>query len=199
MNALLRLCPAVSVEDLLRADEVTAFESFGRGALRTLDGSVPVCVDHQKENEIGRVLDLFVHPDAGGGDWWWARAELDSTPEWLRTDLGVSVSYGLLRRQAMPGGWDRIHDALLTEVSILTPGKEPAHPRARVYWVGELAGSDSGSGEVIYGDGTRARRYFETPLTVRDAPHSSWPVGEIVEHIAGGLVRTASGQVIGAH
>jgi hypothetical protein len=61
------------------------------------------------------------------------------------------------------GDWKVLEDAVLTEVSILSPSRTPADALARV----ELPCKPETSPVAIPGNGQRLIRYFQTPITVR--------------------------------
>ena len=61
------------------------------------------------------------------------------------------------------GGWELIRTATLNEVSLLSPGVEPAFPRSRVTWIGEPESSAAvptfdAAGEVNLGGQQIVRR-----------------------------------------
>ncbi len=96
---------------------------------------VPVIVDHDDDDVIGRVLEFYDADDAAGGRWRWARCEITSPPAWLRMNGGVSFGYASLQKQDM-GAWSRVLRAPILELSLLSPSRQPAEPRARVAWIG---------------------------------------------------------------
>lgn len=199
-TACIAFAPVFTVkrfEDPAWKPERILYES---GALRFLPSreSVPLVVDHDDSQEIGVVhalytLDFYDEP------WICAKATIRDKPSWLKRDTPASFGFKpLYTRDVNIRGLraDVVGGAIVEEVSVLSPTAKPAEPLARVVYCHEE--EPASSPEVIWGDGRPARRYFETPITVRGAHlHSSWPVGEVVEHLSGGLVRTASGQVLG--
>ncbi len=67
-------------------------------------------------------------------------------------------------------GTTMLRNALIMEISILSPSTKPAEPLARVALVRESASTDrlAVGDTVIYGQpGQRLVRYFETPIRVR--------------------------------
>jgi hypothetical protein len=89
---------------------------------------------------------------------------LNDPPAWLRTGSGVSISRSAYSRRDPGAGWGLIRKALLSEVSILSPGVEPAFPGAQVVWIGDPQPPASktdrtAADEILYGDGTTITRY----------------------------------------
>jgi hypothetical protein len=147
-------------------------------ALRFLPGksSAPLIVDHDDNLEIGTVTDLW-RLDWIDGPWIAATATLHEPPEsWLKR--GTRVSFGSKpygRRAATftsPEG-QVVTDSFIEEVSVLL-AMTPAEPLAEVILVkredslaAARASNRSAAGEVIYGDGSVIRRYFENvPIRV---------------------------------
>jgi hypothetical protein len=170
-RAILRFTPVYDPA-MLHDPKLARALMVQRGALETIghDQRIPVVVDHNEANMVGRVRELFIAPDVAGGvtqDWYMASCELDSPPGWLKRNGGVSWSYKTLRAQDVRGS-TRLLRALISELSILTPATEPAEPRARVVWVGKADSSAAGrptserfaAGEVILHDpGVRVIRH----------------------------------------
>jgi hypothetical protein len=134
-------------------------------SLRMLGEEAPVFVDHE-DRQIGVVRDVFRMDDTPlRASWWTARVEIDDAPEWLSTNTPASVGFAALHRGTPINGWDDlVRSALVTEVSVLSPGVRPAEPLAKVVFLREHATEPEG--EVFYG-GPRLTRYFETTITVR--------------------------------
>ena len=105
---------------------------------RIQDGKpVPVRVDHVKDGtaDIGRVTALSEATDLDGR-WVIAHCDVDEPPGWLRRDTPASMSWcNLGTREPMPGGWTRHIAGMVTEVTLLSPGKQPAEPGARVWHI----------------------------------------------------------------
>ena len=152
------------------------FIYFQRGALRLMPGSLetPVVIDHDTSRRVGFVRQLFEHPEVHDV-WLSALVTITDPPAWLKRGTPASISYHDFQRQAI-GDSERILRGLIPEVSILSPGRRPAEPGARVATFHRTESSPSparvtsdrpGVGEVFYGDGTLIRRYFNTPITVR--------------------------------
>ena len=206
VSVILRCCPILTKEHLLDLGAVRHHEVFRTGSLTPVrqgvdtDGvdqfkPIPICVNHQKNRVIGVVTHL--REDDGittSGPWLYAHARIDTPPEWLSKDTSVSISYKDVRRRApLPGQeWSIVDQAWLTEISLLSPSRPPAHPAARVTWIGEPeprrspaagrgpsdpspAAGGAEEGEVIYGGG-RIVRTFATSITTRG------PRGEVVRH-----------------
>ena len=119
------------------------FELYAAGALRPHPAwnlsDIPIRVDHIKDAPpIGWVTALRTDDCWTGGMWQWIHAEINDPPAWLRKGTPVSISRAAYDTSTHTGGnWPLIRKALLTEVSILSPGHKPAHPRAQVEWIGE--------------------------------------------------------------
>jgi hypothetical protein len=159
---ILRAAPIATFEELSQPESVRHHEMYERGSLKPRPGldllDVPTRVDHIKDDTpIGRVTAMYSDDDPAGGTWLWLHAKLSDPPAWLRKGCGVSISRSAFHTRDM-GGWDLVCGGILNEVSILSPGVEPAFARARVTWIGRpespAAGADRPvAGEVIYGDG----------------------------------------------
>ena len=101
---------------------------------RIQDGKpVPVRVDHVKvgSKDIGRVTALSEVNDLDGR-WVIAHCDVDKPPGWLHRDTPASMRCNLGPREPMPVGWTRHISGMVTEVSLLSPGKQPAEPGAKV-------------------------------------------------------------------
>lgn len=102
--------------------------------LRPTATPVPVRVDHIKTRDIGRVTVLSEVTDYLEGRWVIAHCDVDEPPVWLRRDTPASMSWcNLGPRVPMPGGWTRHISGMATEVSLLSPGMQPAEPGAKVW------------------------------------------------------------------
>jgi hypothetical protein len=95
--------------------------------------------DDHDEGSIGTVLELY-HEDErmfGGSKWLVARCRIDNPPSWLRRGTPASINSSPLFSREM-GGFELFRDALLNEVSILSPGTRPAEPHAQVLFLREV-------------------------------------------------------------
>jgi hypothetical protein len=142
-------------------------------ALRMLpsDKTVPLLVDHDEGRAIGTVDELF-RLEWIDGPWLAARATVPGDlPTWFKRGAPASCGYlPLHRRDVAIAGTraDVIGNALLREISVLSPGVEPAEPLAEVMLVERAARSTAEAGEVIvHPPGTRVRRYYPATFTVR--------------------------------
>jgi hypothetical protein len=148
-------------------DEVPAGRCrYQRGSIRFLPNrTVPVLVDHNDHRRIGTVLELAEIEDTDG-HWMAARCELSDVPSWLKGGLyGTRASWGykVLRRQQI-GEWERIHHAIIDEVSVLLT-QTPREPCAQVLTVSRreepAAGRTSdrpAAGNVVTLSDARSRR-----------------------------------------
>jgi hypothetical protein len=139
---------------------------YQRGALQFLPGrsTVPLLVDHDKDREVGVVHELVEWADTDG-PWIVARATVTDPPGWL--ERGTKASFGLatVRRQEIDG-WERVHRALVTEVSVLPPTVRPAEPLAEVVLVERTSSSAAGrtsdrrpaAGEIVLDHGPAGAR-----------------------------------------
>lgn len=133
-------------------------------------------IDHDDDRPIGRVHDLFELEDVDG--WWWAvRVTVDEKPWWLGRGTRASWRVRPIHRAAL-GHSERVLKGWIDQVSVLSPGVEPAEPFAQVMSLREsdepaarsspaVAPGGLAAGEVIYGNGQLVRRYFPTAITVR--------------------------------
>lgn len=143
VSAILRAAPIATFEEFSQPDTVRHHEMYDRGALKPLPGrelsEIPVLVDHIKDaTPIGRVTGIRTDDCWTGGTWLWVHVEITNPPTWLGKGSGVSIGRSAYSTRTPWGaGWDLIQKAILTEVSILSPGVKPAHPRARVEWIGK--------------------------------------------------------------
>jgi len=105
--------------------------------------------------------------------WWFAACELDECPDWLKRGGGVSWGYHHLSSYTpWGGGPDVMTSALIREISVLSPGVNPAVKLARVAYVKEkpvaVRHHAEPEGEVIYGNGQLIRRYYDNvKITIR--------------------------------
>ena len=175
VSVILRAAPIFTVDEFSQPEIVRHHEMFDRGALRPLfpDRDVPILVDHLKDSTpIGRVTSMRTDTCWTGGTWLWVHAEITDPPAWLRRDTtGVSIARSAMSRRDM-GGWELIRDATLNEVSLLSPGVEPAFPRSRVTWIGKPSPaaaltSHRAAGEVTLGGQRIVRQNTGRVLGVR--------------------------------
>lgn len=112
---------------------------YRRGSLRTLrplapdTPGIPVIVDHNDDQRVGTVDELRHDWDsAGHGIWWVARATIDDPPEWLGArETRASFAFIPLAQRSV-GDWQVIDDAVITEITLLSPRRTPADSLARV-------------------------------------------------------------------
>lgn len=141
---------------------------YERGCFRTISHQVPVVVDHDTDREVGIVRQIVEIPDTDG-EWFVALATISEPVAWIRGGRGgtkASFAFKGLHRRTV-NGWEVVCDALLSEVSVLTPSFKPIEPRAHVLTLRRTESDRPAAGEVFYGDGTLIRRYYTTPITVR--------------------------------
>ena len=173
---LIRLCRIATSRELLDP-ELARDEMYDTGAFRLYAPGddpfaphvPPLLVDHGRGRQgqpIGRVLELFADDDPAGGRWHFVRAEVDDAPSWLQTNTACSFAHSVLRKQKMPG-WDLVRDALLTEVSVLSPGVEPADQRARVWWLGPKTGTPNATPPPNSNSATTSRCFSSDPASAR--------------------------------
>jgi hypothetical protein len=127
--------------------------STAGGSLGFLPGrsSVPLLVNHDEGREVGVVHELVEWDDVDG-TCLVARATVTDPPDWLKR--GVKASFAFAALSTSPTiqdtyGWKLVNRALVNEVSILSPGKEPAEPLAQVLLVERMAAAPA-AGEVIH-------------------------------------------------
>lgn len=94
---------------------------------------VPLLVDHDKDRQVGVVKRLYriEEPD---GPWLAASCHVTSPPGWLTRDTKASFAFIPIQHSSFtqPGDAEHLRKAWVTEVSILSPGTQPAEPRAKV-------------------------------------------------------------------
>jgi hypothetical protein len=138
-KCLIRLGPAVTPKTLDdvgperdvydRLELCTRSQVTEQGHLVLLPAA-PVCIDHDDDQEVGRIIRLHTFDDALGR-WWFARCEISQPPEWLRRGTKASICFSALQR-GEAAGRGVVRHALVREVSILSPGVIPAEPFAEV-------------------------------------------------------------------
>ena len=141
--AILRAAPIATNTESMEPEAVTHFEMYARDALHPRPGreltDIPVRVDHRKDVSVGRVTALRADTCVGGprGTWQYVHVEISDPPPWLREGTPVSISRAAYSsRTPWDADWLLVQKAILSEVSILSPGQEPAHPAACVEWMG---------------------------------------------------------------
>jgi hypothetical protein len=143
---------------------------YEQKAIRFMPGviEIPLLVDHDKTQQVG-VVDLLYRLEWTDGPWMVASATVHEPPAWLtKHDTKASFSFIALSRGSFTA-CEHVMDAFVREVSILSPGTEPAEPLARVL---RLAPVDeppnrTPAGEVIYGGGIIRRPGIGQVLRVR--------------------------------
>ena len=128
-------------------------------------------VDHDDEQVIGYV-EKILHLEDTDGPWFMGKAVVTHPPYWLKRGTPASLSSKILARSTFSE--DIICDALVHEISVLSPGVQPAEPLARVELYAPRSspaardassGHSSAGGEIVHSG--RLRRYFETPIIIR--------------------------------
>ena len=182
MHSLLARVVPVYTPVIVNQPELASPLMVCRGALRPLFREKPlsVLVDHDPEQRIGTVLDLYTYKDVDHGtrvrDWWFARCELDEAPGWLKR--GSGVSWGV-RRSADDAGWR--DDAAVLRGHHRDQRPDTCHEAGRAARAGcpgprgtaakeILVGADRprpATGEVLYGGGRIVRPGIGQVLGVR--------------------------------
>jgi hypothetical protein len=177
---ILRAAPVATNADLLEPEKVEHHELYARSALEPVRelADVPICIDHFKVPAIGHVTALRTDDDLyGAGTWIYIHARIDDPPSWLRKGTPVSIARASVQsRTPWDAEWSHVQRAILNEVSLLSPGLKPAHPGARVEWIGAAERSPAAerpdrrfaAGEVLHDSGQRlVRRGIGQVLGVR--------------------------------
>jgi hypothetical protein len=129
-TALIKVAPLVTPDAFHDPASVPAGRTlYQRGGLELMPRA-PLVIDHDCGREIGQVRQLAEFRDTDGL-WLAAHCTVANPPEWLKVGTRASFSFGLLSDQRV-GDWRRVLRALVSEVSVLSPGIEPAEPRAKV-------------------------------------------------------------------
>lgn len=141
-----------------------------RVAKRTLYGDdirmlahkpTPVVLDHDDDQEVGEVLELFTFDDwvpAGVPDARWLAARIrlhDDAPAWIKKGTGASISFwpGYVNNDFF--GWQRVASAVLKEVTLCSSATSPVEPLAQVLTLSE----SQPAGQLIeHGLGARAAK-----------------------------------------
>jgi hypothetical protein len=173
---ILRAAPVATFAELSEPQTVRVHELYDRAALQPRPGldlhDVPIRVDHDDDAPpIGRVTALRVDTCwNAGGTWAWIHAELADPPSWLRVGAtAVSIGRSAFETRRPHGAdWQLILRAILSEVSLLTPGTMPAFPGAAVAWIGEpitrAAAEPAGEQVIHHAPGTRMRRVYDNAI-----------------------------------
>ncbi len=94
---------------------------------------IPVWVDHDEGRVIGRVRELNRSDEPMIGWWHVALIELHDPPSWANASTPVSLSTKpLFMSTSTMFGRELAHEALVVELSLLSPSKQPAEPLARM-------------------------------------------------------------------
>ena len=136
-EAAIAILPATSLERLndpawLTPDRLMADAS----GIKLFPRREPVAllVDHDKQRPIGSVKSLMRLDAADpAGKWVVAIVEVTERPDWLRRGTPASPALNCSRMCSF--GNPILRSAYVTEVSLLTPGLEPAEPDAKVLYV----------------------------------------------------------------
>jgi hypothetical protein len=130
--------------------------------------TVPLLVDHDEDQEIGYIHDIIRLSEADG-PWLLGRAVITAAPSWLKSGTPASLCSKILDHSRFheplaPSlrAHDLVYSAIVTEMSILSPGVKPAEPLAKVVLLQRSTATPephpSPGDVVIYGDGTIIRR-----------------------------------------
>jgi len=105
---------------------------FHRGSLSFLpvESEIPLVVDHDYSQEIGRVTSIFEmrQPE---GRWYVAAATVTDKPAWLRSGTGASMQHKDLSAHEM-NGWRLVWRSLVREITVCSPRHEPRDAGAQV-------------------------------------------------------------------
>lgn len=156
---------------------------YQRGAFRFLprQDSIPLLIDHT-EREIGRVhrLDVLDWTDR---PWHFGAATITDPPAWLKRGTRASFQFKSYDRRdfvVREHRADVVHGAFVTEISVLSPGTEPAEPCAQVL---------------------SFRPAKRSPAAVSSSGRAATGVafghGEMLPPAGGRIIRYGSGQVLG--
>jgi hypothetical protein len=136
---------------------------YAREGLRWLpsESDVPLVVDHDKSQEIGRVSSI-TPIDWMGDKWWAAFATVTERPSWLERGTGASFEYLPLHKMEL-NGWEFVRSAIVREVTVTSPSHQALDPGAKVLSIGadrvaaRRAASNWGAGAIVRNlpDGTQ--------------------------------------------
>jgi hypothetical protein len=126
------IAPADALRQLNEGSLDLERQWYKRDAFKFLpaEASVPLVVDHNVDKRVGTVRSLFPHPDTDG-EWVAALCDVTDPPDWLRRNTPASFKFITLLRHDFHG-WNTVARAIVREVSVLSPGVEPADPGAKV-------------------------------------------------------------------
>jgi hypothetical protein len=94
---------------------------------------IPVWIDHDESRVVGRVRELSRSDEPMLGWWHIALVELHDPPEWANASTPVSLSTKPLYMSASTAyGRELAHEALVVELSLVSPSQRPAEPLARM-------------------------------------------------------------------
>lgn len=102
------------------------------------------------------------------GPWVVAIAEVTERPSWLKR--GTPASFEAICPRYCSFGNPILRSGLVTEVSVLSPGVEPAEPLAQVLYVKPVEPKPAARVQVIYGDG------HPDPPLLRQRPDHGAPI-----------------------
>lgn len=168
-TALIRFGLADTPDAILSDIKREGRELYGR--MRMLHDTEPVWVNHDRDRQVGRVLEVLRYDDTayGGSRWVAALCEIEDPPSWLERGTKASVSYKPIRTWTY-NGWRVVADAVLGELSLLSPDRTPAEPLAEVVTLrrsaaaaissdrAAAAGAHREAGEEIHGGPKRIYR-----------------------------------------
>jgi hypothetical protein len=157
-EALVRFAPATSlgrINDPKWHDGAHDRLMYDASGLRLIREPVPLLVDHRDDQAIGSVRQLL-RLDSDG-PWVVAVATVTKPPPWLKRGTPASFAHICPVRSSF--GDPILRSGLVTEVSLLSPGVEPAEPLAQVVVLKRTAPPTPGV-EIASGD--RARRHHDT-------------------------------------
>ncbi len=133
-TALIRFAPLTTLQrvndPVWKRPGRTMYDS---GALTFHPGktSAKLLVNHDDDHEIGVVHTLTRWEDTDG-PWLAAIAEITDRPEWLERGTRASFGYGPIHTAPDVFGCEILRRGIVNEVSVLSPGREPAEPLACV-------------------------------------------------------------------
>lgn len=139
-GALIRIAPIFDLKRDLHPDKIDPDRiMYSRGSLTLRGDAPPVLIGHDDDRPIGVVRKLIEFDDTDGR--WIAascRIDKDKAPAWLRGGRnGTRASFRIATLQRTTfHDVTRVLRGLVSEVSVLPPGVEPAEPLASVAWFG---------------------------------------------------------------
>jgi hypothetical protein len=160
-RALIRVAPSATGNLLLsdaRREDRIVFDTMKLNPNRV---DWPVLVDHDPDQVVGQVLDLFRMDDVPPFDQWLTvRCQITEPPAWLKKSTPASFGYFPVQRSQV-NGWEIVRRGYVNEVSVLSPGTRPAEDLARVCLLrdDDLGGYDRQAGDVVINGGATITRY----------------------------------------